>query len=350
MIRFYEFIVTIILTLLVAYYAYAMDPQNMTKKTAVIDTPSLCSKIVRVEGDNIYLLESSDTACAAGAGAGKASVEINAYVQSVNVYRNNELWKHQDISGTAGLTNDSLKTVSSKAEEQGRQMAIKDNLHRKEGISQAEKLVAAVNSPDFQKKLSAETVRLKNEVFNIKSEEYYKDDTTMQFIKNIGAASLSSNERIYVFVSSSMPINTLRNYVQAIYKAKNNNIIMVMRGFIDNLDNIDSTLEFSNRMLSVNPACGATENCQLFNINVEIDPLLFHRYQINEVPAVVYASNVKLLTGKGSEGLDVNAEVQGDYKILGDASLDFLVERINSEAHQQSLEKLVRILRGGYYN
>jgi type-F conjugative transfer system pilin assembly protein TrbC len=147
-----------------------------------------------------------------------------------------------------------------------------------------------------------------------------------------------------------MPLHVLRTYAGAIDKAKSPNIVMVMRGFVNGMDDIDSTLLFASRMLMKDSSCKNIKvPCPTFNANMQIDPLLFKRYQITEVPAVVYASNVKLLNVGGSEGIEENASIGTYYKTSGDAALDYHLDTINKEVHQKSLEKLTEAIRKGFY-
>ena len=323
---------------------FAIEKTNGMKKV-VIDTPNYCCKIEKVDADNVFLRSTEDN-CVKG--TAKASVEISAEVQSVNIYHNGVLWKSQDVSGVDGISPDVTKELSIRAERQAERLVSPENRHEKWAEEKAAEFTTIFNSPEFQNRVHVETERLKKEVFRKPIEEYYKDDKNAVMKKD--KSSLSKNERVYVFVSSSMPLQTIRNYAAAIDKVKDPNIVMVIRGFFNGMDDISSTMMFVSRVLVRDPACVNKESpCPMFNSNLEIDPLLFRRYRITEVPAVVYASNVQVLNVGGSEGTFGNASVQQFYVIKGDAALDYHLEAINKELHKGSLQGLAEAMRKGFY-
>ncbi len=316
-------------------------------KKVVIDTPGLCSKVDRVDGDNVYLL-STDKDCVQG--IGKASVEIVAGIASVNIYLDGVFWKKQDVSAASGLSPDVVNAVNIEAEKRREKLTAPPNKHTTWAQEKAGEFSDIVNAPEFQKRVKDETERLKKEVFGKRAEEYHKNDKTVIGKTDDGRITLSEDERVYVFISSSIPVQTIRNYASAVDKVKDTNIVMVLRGFINGLEDINSTLMFTSRVFVRDPGCeNIISPCPTFDANLEIDPLLFRRYEVSEVPAVVYASGVRLLNGGGSEGLASNAGVGRYYKVSGDASLDYLLETINKEARRKSLEGLVEAMRKGFY-
>ncbi len=81
----------------------------------------------------------------------------------------------------------------------------------------------------------------------------------------------------------------------------------------------------------------------------EIDPLLFRRYQIAKVPAVVYATDVNVMDMQMSEGLESNTEVSNYYVLYGDASLEYVLDTIHKETKSESIEGLLAVLKKGFY-
>jgi len=250
--------------------------------------------------------------------------------------------------GMTGISPDVTKALGIRAEKQSEQLSTPDNKHEKWAKEKAVEITSIYNSPEFQKRVLDETERLKKEIFNKPIEEYYTDSKGVNSIKDRGESHLSKNERIYVFVSSSMPLQTMRTYAAAIDKARDPKVVMVIRGFLNGMDDINSTMAFVSRVLVRDSSCDSI-NCPMFSANLEIDPLLFRRYRITEVPSVVYASNVQLFTPEGSEGIEGNASVGQFYKVTGDAALDYHLETINSLVHEKSLEDLAELIRKGYY-
>ncbi len=249
-----------------------------------------------------------------------------------------------------GISPDITKEIGIWAERESERLSVPENRHQKWAQEKAEEFTAIYNSPEFQTRVQNETERLKREIFSQSIEKYSRDDRGSISIKGARESHLSKNERIYVFVSSSMPVQTIRNYAASIDKVSYPNIVMVMRGFINGMDDINSTMAFVSRALARDANCENGDSpCAMMNANLEIDPLLFKKYEIQEVPTIVYASNVQVLNAGGSEGIEKNATVGKFYRIMGDAALDYHLETINKEAHTRSLQELVEKMRKGFY-
>lgn len=98
---------------------------------------------------------------------------------------------------------------------------------------------------------------------------------------------LGGDERIYVFVSSSMG-DLVRKYVEdsviVIGEVK-----FVLRGAIGGLTYLNPTAKWVLDMLLIDRNCKLIEGqCELYDRDFLIDPLLFRRFKIQKVPAVVY--------------------------------------------------------------
>lgn len=198
----------------------------------------------------------------------------------------------------------------------------------------AGKVMEKFNSPDFQARMQDEQQRLQETMF--------KDILTQSLPEadqNPITDAQTGSEQLYLFVSSSVPLNTLRNYAAMIDQARAGKIIMVLRGFVGGMKKIRPTMEFIGEVLKKDPACNFTkEKCDSYQVNIQVDPQLFQRYGIEEVPALAYLpSNVDKAEGKQAEPVI----------IYGDAGLDYLLERINQEAKNAELNTLIAALRGG---
>jgi hypothetical protein len=68
---------------------------------------------------------------------------------------------------------------------------------------------------------------------------------------------------------------------------------------------------------------------------------LFRRYGIDRVPAVVYAKGIKIQDASLSEGDSNNATASEHWSAFGDASLEYIVDKIQRETGSQGLLKLV---------
>lgn len=151
---------------------------------------------------------------------------------------------------------------------------------------------------------------------------------------------LGSDERIYVFVSSSMPLIALRNYAADISRLQDENVVMVLRGFVGGVEKMGPTIAFIESVLRVSEDCPLGEpGCKLRNIHVVVDPLLYRRYGIERVPAVVVARGVQAQNEGQSEG-DDDVSVQEYFVVNGDARLGYALELVRRESSSPWLAQL----------
>jgi type-F conjugative transfer system pilin assembly protein TrbC len=139
--------------------------------------------------------------------------------------------------------------------------------------------------------------------------------------------------QVLVFVSSSMPIETLRNYARSLVKVKG---ALVLRGGIDGLRKIGPTIAFSQRVLKVDPYCRG--NCPLFNIPLLIDPLLFRQHHITQVPAIAFQVEGVI------QGCERSNTAPATEVIFGDISLKGALDRLQQLKPHPKLNNLITIL------
>lgn len=159
-------------------------------------------------------------------------------------------------------------------------------------------------------------------------------------------AILEEDERIYIFVSSSVSKETLRNYARDLDNLGEPRISIIMRGFVGGMTKVRPTLEFLRGVLSKEENCNS-EKCESYRAQMLIDPLLFRRYGIDSVPAVVYVRGARATDSTVSEGVKEGVETKEHYVLYGDAALEGALEIIGREAWSQSLDCLVLRLRRG---
>jgi type-F conjugative transfer system pilin assembly protein TrbC len=201
----------------------------------------------------------------------------------------------------------------------------------------AGKVMEKFNSPDFQAKMRDEQQRLQETIF-----KDFLSESKPQGDQNQPAVTEAHEEQIYLFISSSVPLATLRNYAAMIDRARTGQVIMVLRGFVGGMKKIRPTMEFIAEILKKDSTCDFTkEKCDSYQVNIQVDPQLFQRFGIEEVPALAYL--------KISES-DAEEKQAEPIIISGDASLDYLLERINREANSATLNTLIAALRGGIGN
>lgn len=199
---------------------------------------------------------------------------------------------------------------------------------------------------DLNERVQKEVDRLWREKF-IEAGKVIEHNQKVQNREDVPSSSplLREDERVYVFISSSVPVETLENYAFSIDRLGIQNVSMVMRGFVGGMKEIGPTVEFVRKIILKDPEC--VPDCEAYKVNVVIDPFLFRRYKIEKVPAIVYTKGVRILDYFSSEGLMESANVSDYYILYGDMAFDGALERINATAKARSLDCVVHKLRRG---
>ena len=232
----------------------------------------------------------------------------------------------------------------------GRNIEIPENLHKAQGQKEAGKLLEYYQSEAFRRKYEAEIERLKKTVFKDALDSYYGDSEQGE---KSGAARgiLPENERIYLFVSSSVPISTLRNYARDLDRLGDPNVFMVLQGFVGGMKRVKPTMDFVRKIITEDADCDIQKNkCSVYKVNVKIDPLLFRKYGITRVPAAVYVPDVRITDVTLSEGMEANAKTGDHYVLRGDASLAYMLETLRRPSGRRSIDLLIEALKGGIYH
>ena len=293
-----------------------------------IETPDECYAVEKIAGNDIYLK-------AAGPCNGHPG---RAYVQTygtVKVYADGTFWKEEE---TTDLSIPDINSTMKKAEELSNNIVIPENPHQEDMGKAAGKVNDFYNSPQFKATLSQETERLKSEMFQKPLMDYYPGNKKNEE-RSQAAGNLPQDERIYLFISSSMPSGTIKNYIASVARLNDPNIKVVLRGFINGMTKITPTVQFIADSLKVDSLC-ADAKCEMYPVNIIVDPLLFRRYEISHVPAVVHAKGVHPTMPEESEGLPGTA-VASNTTVYGDASLEYILDLIRRETGSKSLAALL---------
>ena len=215
-----------------------------------------------------------------------------------------------------------------------------NNKHSEEMKKEAEK-----THREFRNKVIPEVNKWKDK-FHYDGNRLILKDTPEKRPENENSPGdhlLADDERIYIFISSSIPKKTLINYAASIDRLKDSRIIMVLIGCINGCSKLMPTAHFVQSIVA------PSEKEQL-QVEVQIDPNLFHLYDVKLVPAIIFASGVHLDVDEGSEGnTDHLTSTPTSYSVYGDVSLDYAVEKINSRINNPRLLQIVRTLRSGWY-
>lgn len=203
----------------------------------------------------------------------------------------------------------------------------------------AEEIVQKFNDEKHQITIQREQERIKEALFSDVMKVYGPEAEITG--KGEGKTILAGHERVYLFISSSIPMSTLKTYLAMIERVGDPNVILVMRGFIGGMKTVTPTLEFFQDLIKKAPDCEPNSSeCEAFRANIQIDPMLFNRFSISKVPALVFAANIPMV--ETNESMPESPF----FIIEGDAGLDYLLERINREAKSSTLAGLVKAMQG----
>ena len=291
-----------------------------------VKMPSPCYEIKKVEGKNVYLESTGKTCMQVMI---KKEIVIDSSVKKVSIYADGKFWMEQDVEN---FNMNSIRDLQKGTGEIFDNLKISENKYKDMAGKYVAQTKQYYESKVFQGKCKAETERLKTSVFKEQIEGAGK--TYSESPAN-SAGTLPPNERIYVFISSSMPEQTLKNYASAIDMTGDPNIEVVMRGFVGGIKKFAPTREFIQKITS-------KPDGDVYAVSILIDPLLFRKYKIDRVPCTVYDNDV---------GMDIHAAVDADnyYALFGDASFEYGVERIEKETKSETLKAVLSSLRGGIY-
>lgn len=99
---------------------------------------------------------------------------------------------------------------------------------------------------------------------------------------DVGLANHNSTRAI-LFVSSSIPIHTLRRYAAQLEIVGG---VMVFRGAPGGLSALKPMVELTQNIIKHDPAC-MREDCEVWDLGILIDPLLFRNNGVAKVPAMM---------------------------------------------------------------
>lgn len=298
-----------------------------------IQTPDACYQPERIEKGIVYLKQVGP--CTGKPGRAFVDTGLKSVVIDTGNGPSGEILVEE-------LAINDISTALDKANVLIPDFKVPKNVWEKEMAQKAEETNNHYLSPAYQAKLATETERLKKDVLKTSYASHYPDAEKVKDENGEPVAQLPSDERVYIFISSSMPIQTIRAYVDSVVRLNDQNIQLVMRGFIGGVSKIGPTTSFISAAIKNDANCDESrEKCTVKRANVNIDPLLFRKYDIDRVPSIVYAKGVKVLDPGMSEGKTDNVQINDFYSIFGDASLEYCLTKIAHESDSKSLLKLL---------
>ena len=216
-----------------------------------------------------------------------------------------------------------ISTVTQKAKQDRKKMTLPINKENKNGLQAAKETAQVFSSEEFQQTVQAEEKRLRKNIFVKRIAPWQKQ---------IQTATPKNKGRIYLFLSSSIPDETMQTYISIIAHAGVSKITPIMRGFIEPTTSLKATTDYFSRILKKNPQCQEKTNnsCEYYPVAISLKPSLFARYDISRVPALLFETD------------------QESYLIHGDAGLDYLLEAMNRQAKSVILTSLIKRIRGRF--
>ena len=254
----------------------------------------------------------------------------------------------------SGVDMKNVQDLLERANEQSRHMVVPQTKDHK-AEKAARETSNIYRSRKFQARLQKEISRLKEQVFS----DSMGKDKGISSRKTAENTFLLPDERLYLFISSSMPVSTLRNYAADLDKLKDPHISMVMRGFVGGMHLIKPTITFIEKILLKDLTClpvrrmqtgdASSTQCDVYHVTVNIDPLLYSRYGIKAVPTILYVRGVHSIDPGESEGIEGNTSVSDAYMVSGDVSLEYALDTIRKASKSSQIEGILKTLRRGFY-
>jgi hypothetical protein len=241
------------------------------------------------------------------------------------------------------LTREDILKVYKKAETYKDKIKL-NNKYTKEGQKRAVETYKKYKKK-VQPKVAQEIKRIKKER-GITVGNKTSDERILTYARKKQAV-LQQDERIYIFMSSSVPKVVWIEYAKMLDKAGEPNIVMVLRGCIGGCKYIKPTIGFIKSIIIPDLATVSQDdilngNVKQLNVQIWIDPLLFRTYHITRVPCFVYVKGLQIKETGLSEGWNPNIEqVTENTKSLGDWNFDYHLKQLYKESHSHSKSLLV---------
>ena len=199
-------------------------------------------------------------------------------------------------------------------------ITVPENSHAQEGMEAARSTAEQFNSPGFQEKLRCQMERIQDE-----------NPNQVQTSATQRKGTLSAQESVYLFLSSSLPETVVNRYLIDIGLTGEQRIMPVLFGLPQGLAGKRLNADYFSRVMQADPKCQDTPKslCQRLAVPLKVNPGLFSRYNISEVPALVHDNG------------------QDSWSIHGEAELAYLLEKIGKAANSPALAGISARLRGG---
>ena len=190
----------------------------------------------------------------------------------------------------------------------------------------AEKMHTFIRSDAFHSKVTRHT----NNIF--RDLEIKKGDEQEHSVKSL------SGKKLILFVSSSVPLTTLRNYAHDLVKIDG---VMILQGTIGEINKLKPTIDFFRNVMVVDQGC-TQRGCDVLPLKAAVDPKRFRRYGISQVPAAVIEGNPSFEPNCN----DAFFYDQQTAVVYGDASIPALLRALDPNQKDSDIQHFLAILEG----
>ncbi len=254
--------------------------------------------------------------------------------QKLDQYRNTNI----NISSDFKISNIEEMTKISDEVNTNTSSIINNSLKSDTLENEAREIDSKVKSKDFQKEIiENENYLLYDKKINWQQHlGQYKNrtNTALEQLKDKGTISseissnqfLEHNEKIFIIISSSIPKHILKNYFETLQKV-NTDVTFVLRGTIDGVKKIKPTLDWIQDILTKN------DNTR-YEYNIIIEPRIVSKYNIKQVPAVLYVKNYN--PSYTEKSID-----EEHYIYYGTVDIGYALEKINDDVKSFGIEKIL---------
>lgn len=219
----------------------------------------------------------------------------------------------------AVIDDEAIKNAMDKARERAKAITILENKHSAAGKKAAEETNAVYRSQEFQDKVK----------YYEQGQEDLLIPRAKKEIKEQEKGILADSEKIYLFLSSSIPESSFQGYMA--YLDGVPEIVPVMMGMVGGRDkkHKKERIKWWSKVLKKDTTCEdkPEARCDKLKVPITIKPALFRQYEITEVPTLIYA--------RGDEV----------FQLQGDVGIVTLLETVNQEAKSPSLTALTTKIR-----
>jgi type-F conjugative transfer system pilin assembly protein TrbC len=307
----------------------------------IIEKPDACYEVRKIEENRVYLERRAN--CIAPQVIVFEKIKIAAWYDVLKIYVDGRLWKEKELKGIT--PEDVMKTIED-AKKKVQDLGNFSNVHEKEAKEIAERVYGITQGQEFQREVerhkeSLVGIIMQKEGLSLK--DVYKDYVERKKRERGKVLRLDPDERLYVFVSSSVPKETVRNYVTFVSSHIEGNVVFVLRGGVGGLKKLSPTVAWIYDVIKKDKFCEG-EGCEVYEVEFVIDPFLFKRYGVEKVPAVVYAKGEELTKFEMSEGLEDKWRTKVWTKTYGDMGLAYHLKVIGEELNIEKIKRFIEEL------